>query len=105
MTRPVSIVAVAIGALMLTSAALAMALKPSERMADERPPISLEKIVPRQFGEWHLDDSMVPVSVSADVQARLDEIYSQTLSRTYANAQGQRIMLSIAYGADQSGDG
>ena len=42
MTRPVSIVAVAIGALMLTSAALAMALKPSERMADERPPISLE---------------------------------------------------------------
>ena len=105
MTRPVSIVAVAIGALMLTSAALAMALKPSERMADERPPISLEKIVPRQFGEWHLDDSMVPVSVSADVQARLDEIYSQTLSRTYANDQGQRIMLSIAYGADQSGDG
>ena len=105
MNRSVSLVAVAIGALMMTSAALAVALKPSERMAEELPPISLEKIVPRQFSGWRIDDTIVPVSVSADVQARLDEIYSQTLSRTYANDQGQRIMLSIAYGADQSGDG
>lgn len=105
MNRPVSLVAVAIGALMMTSAALAVALKPSERMAEELPPISLEKIVPRQFSGWRIDDTIVPVSLSADVQARLDEIYSQTLSRTYANDQGQRIMLSIAYGADQSGDG
>ena len=90
---------------MLTSAALAVALKPSERMADELPPIALEKVVPLQFGDWRIDDSIVPVSTSPDVQARLDEIYSQTLARTYANAQGQRIMLSIAYGADQSGDG
>ena len=105
MNRPVSIMAIAIGALMMTSAALAVALMPSERMAEERPPIALEKIVPRQFGDWRIDDTIVPVSVSADVQERLDEIYSQTLSRTYANDQGQRIMLSIAYGADQSGDG
>ena len=105
MTRPISIIAVAIGALMLTSAALAVALKPNERMADELPPIALEKVVPLQFGDWRIDDSIVPVSTSPDVQARLDEIYSQTLARTYANAQGQRIMLSIAYGADQSGDG
>ena len=105
MNRPVSIMAIAIGTLMMTSAALAVALKPSERMAEERPPIALEKIVPRQFGDWRIDDTVIPVSVSADVQERLDEIYSQTLSRTYANDQGQRIMLSIAYGADQSGDG
>ena len=105
MNRPVSIMAIAIGTLMMTSAALAVALKPSERMAEERPPIALEKIVPRQFGDWRIDDTVIPVSVSADVQERLDEIYSQTLSRTYANDQGQRVMLSIAYGADQSGDG
>jgi EpsI family protein len=29
-------------------------------------------------------------------------LYDQTLSRTYVNAQGQRVMLSIAYGGDQS---
>jgi EpsI family protein len=34
----------------------------------------------------------------------LNELYSQTLARTYINAKGQRIMLSIAYGSDQSNE-
>lgn len=34
----------------------------------------------------------------------LDEIYSQTLSKTYVDSTGYRIMLSIAYGGDQSRD-
>jgi EpsI family protein len=32
----------------------------------------------------------------------LDKLYSQTLSRTYINSHGYRIMLSIAYGKNQS---
>jgi EpsI family protein len=32
----------------------------------------------------------------------IEALYDQTLSRTYVNAQGQRVMLSIAYGGDQS---
>ncbi|WP_432382727.1 exosortase-associated protein EpsI, B-type [Duganella sp. P38] len=40
--------------------------------------------------------------VSPEVQAKLDAIYNQTLSRTYVNSHGQRVMLSIAYGGDQS---
>ena len=32
----------------------------------------------------------------------IDLIYAQTLSRTYVNPEGYRIMLSIAYGSDQS---
>jgi EpsI family protein len=47
----------------------------------------------------------VPVDPSPDVQASLNAIYSQLLARTYVNAQGERVMLSIAYGSDQSGDG
>ena len=35
-------------------------------------------------------------------QALLNSIYNQTLSRTYINSLGQRIMLSVAYGGDQS---
>ena len=35
---------------------------------------------------------------------QLDALYDQTLTRTYINSKGQRIMLSIAYGGDQSGD-
>ena len=95
----------AIAVLMVTAAILSVVLKPRERMADELPPLKLAHAIPAEFGEWRIDPSIIPVSASPDVQARLDEIYSQTLARTYTNASGQRVMLSIAYGADQSGDG
>lgn len=105
MNRRYSIAAVAICLLMVASAAMAVALKPHERMAETLPPLSLEKAIPRQFGDWRIDNTIVPITVSPDVQAQLDQLYSQTLSRTYTNSQGHRVMLSIAYGADQSGDG
>lgn len=105
MNRSYSMVAIFIGLLMVSSAVMAVVLKPDERMAEELPPLSLEAAIPEQFGDWRIDPSIVPVDPSPDVEARLDEIYSQTLARTYVNAEGQHIMLSIAYGADQSGDG
>src|SRR5690606_39144111 len=37
-----------------------------------------------------------------ELQAKLDKIYNQTLTRTYVNSRNERIMLSIAYGGDQS---
>ncbi|HSW83928.1 MAG TPA: EpsI family protein, partial [Usitatibacter sp.] len=40
--------------------------------------------------------------LTADVQAKLDRIYSQTVSRTYVNAAGGHMMLTVAYGGDQS---
>jgi EpsI family protein len=61
----------------------------------------LEAIVPKQFGEWRLDPSVIPVSLSPDVQAQLDLIYEQVLARAYLNDRGERMMLSIAYGGDQ----
>lgn len=96
---------VIIAGLMVVAAILSVALKPRVHMADELPPVDLAKAIPASFGEWKIDPNMVPVSASPDVQARLNAIYTQTLARTYANDAGQRIMLSIAYGADQSGDG
>ena len=91
--------------LMISAVILSFVLKPHQRMADQLPPLNLVKSIPQRFSGWNLDKNIVPVSQSADVQAKLDEIYSQTLARTYINVQGQRVMLSIAYGADQSGDG
>lgn len=105
MSRRYFVIATVIGVLMVASAILAVVLKPHERMADELPPIALADAIPKQFGDWHIDNSIVPVDPSPDVEAKLQEIYSQTLARTYANSEGQRVMLSIAYGADQSGDG
>ena len=91
-----------LGLLMVAAAGLTIAATPTVRMADDDPKIDLEKVIPERFGEWQIDASIVPVAVAADVQARLDKIYNQTLSRTYVGADGQRVMLSIAYGGDQS---
>ena len=103
--RRIPLVPVFMALLMVSSAALAVVLKPEQRLAEELPPLSLEEAVPKSFGDWRIDTSIVPIDPSPDVQASLDAIYSQLLARTYINGQGERVMLSIAYGADQSGDG
>ncbi|MDP3282683.1 MAG: EpsI family protein, partial [Nitrosomonas sp.] len=54
------------------------------------------------FGDWKIDESIIPLQVDAETQAMLDKIYNQTLSRTYVNSLGERVMLSVAYGGDQS---
>lgn len=89
------------GAAMLAAAAGAVALKPTIRMADSQP-VNFEQMVPKRFGVWQLDPTIIPVEVDPEIQAKLDNIYSQTLSRTYINDKGQRVMLSIAYGEDQN---
>lgn len=87
---------------MLIASGLAVAMKPTKRIADEGPKLDLETTIPRNFGDWKLDTSIAPVKPSPEVQATLDKIYSQTLSRTYVNDRSERIMLSVAYGGDQS---
>lgn len=89
------------GAIMLAAAAAAVALKPTIRMADSQP-VNFEQMVPKRFGVWQIDPTIIPVEVDPEIQAKLDNIYSQTLSRTYINDKGQRVMLSIAYGEDQN---
>ena len=93
-----------IGLCMFAAAGMALALKPTIKISDAGPAINLETLIPKQFGEWKLDESLVPVQVSPEVQAKLDKIYGQTLSRTYVNVAGRRVMLSIAYGANQGSD-
>ena len=87
---------------MVLSSALGKLLVPTEMIADQQAKFSLEQIIPQAFGDWEVDRSIVPLQVAPDVQARLDKIYGQTLARTYINRDGERIMLSLAYGGDQS---
>lgn len=88
--------------LALITLAGAQAWRPTARLADTRPKIDLETIFPKTFDEWRIDDRMPVQLVSPDTQAMLDRLYNQTLSRTYVNPRGDRIMLSVAYGGDQS---
>jgi hypothetical protein len=56
----------------------------------------------KAFGDWRIDTNMPVSIVSPDVEAQLKSLYAQTVSRTYVGPQGERIMLSVAYGGDQS---
>jgi len=89
-------------AMMAASAYGAYRLEPTIHVSDQLPKMDLETLFPSQFGHWRVDTSMPVVLPSPDVQAALNVIYNQTLSRSYINDKGERIMLSVAYGGDQS---
>lgn len=76
-------------------------LTPRQLLADLEP-VNLEQMVPLQFGEWKALPQHDDVITSPEQEAFIKSIYSQTLSRVYADSQGHRIMLSIAYTRDQS---
>jgi EpsI family protein len=87
---------------MLMTAGLAVAMKPTTKVGDSGARIDLETMIPNQFGDWREDTSISVRIVNPEQQVRLSKIYNQTLSRTYVSRGGEHIMLSIAYGGDQS---
>lgn len=89
---------------MLGAVALADHLRPTEMLTEGQDVPDLNALVPARFGNWSVDDRIVPISVTPDVQAKLDILYSQLVNRTYVDKSGRQIMLSIAYGRNQSGD-
>ncbi len=89
-------------AVMLAGAALAHFAKPTSFLADQLGAPNLETLFPKQFGAWRIEDGFPLILPSPDLQAQLDVIYNQVLSRTYVKATGERVMLSVAYGGDQS---
>ena len=92
-----------LAALMFAASIGAIVAKPSAKLADEQPAISLEAMIPKQFGDWREEQQRFVQVVNPQTQELLDKLYSQILARTYVNAQGYRIMLSLAYGSDQRG--
>lgn len=91
-------------AAMVLAACLAHVLKPTQQLASQLAAIRLIEQVPSSFAGWRLDESTVPVLPDPTLQARLDSVYDQTLARSYVNAGGERVMLTIAYGRDQSSE-
>ena len=94
-----------IAAVMMSAAAAAgQAMVPTKRLAALRGPFKLEDLVPGNFGNWRVDERTVGGIVDPQTAAMLDKLYSQILNRVYLDDAGHRIMLSIAYGADQADD-
>jgi EpsI family protein len=94
--RPIAWLA---GGAMLACALLSHFWRPQPVAA---PPQRLEAMIPASFGEWRIDPSIIPVAPTPDVQSNLDRLYSQIVARTYVNSAGERVMLVVAYGGDQS---
>lgn len=98
-TLRVSLIA---GVLMVSSAGLAKIMTPTERLAKVRPPLVLESAIPAAFGDWIEEKELTAQVINPETADALAKIYTQTLSRNYINRNGERIMLSIAYGEDQT---
>ena len=93
-----------LAALMIAASVAAIVARPGVRVADERPAISLDRMIPAQFGDWRLAPLSRVKVVNPQTQELLDKLYSEVLTRIYINADGYRIMLSLAYGSDQRGE-
>jgi EpsI family protein len=102
MNRKQAIVNGVMLASMLMASGLAVALRPDHKIAEQGPAVDLEAMLPKQFGDWKVDDKVVFQQVSPETTAALNRIYTQLVTRTYVNREGYRIMLSVPYGANQS---
>lgn len=92
-----------VACLLLLTAVLAANSRPTTRMAEMGEAIDLQTLVPKRIGEWVMDEREGIKVVNPQANAAVSAIYQQVLSRHYVNTQnGNVVMLSIAYGADQS---
>jgi EpsI family protein len=96
-------IALVIAALMFTASVGAIVARPEMKSADLGPAISLETMIPKQFGDWREESQRIIQVINPQTQELLDRLYSQVLTRTYVNAGEYRVMLSVAYGSDQRG--
>lgn len=96
------ILALGLGSSMVATSVFATLARPTRHLTDLVGMPDLGADIPTRFAGWQVDVGQPVIMPSPDVQARLDKIYNQVLARTYVDKDGRRVMLSIAYGGDQS---
>lgn len=95
------ITSLVLGGLMLASAGLSKVMTPTVYLSETHQKFQLDSVIPVQFGAWNEEKNLGSSIINPEKEAEVNKIYAQVLSRTYVNAKGERIMLSIAYGTDQ----
>jgi EpsI family protein len=94
------------GVAMLSAATLAVVLVPT-KFDVAGAAVDLDSLVPAELGAWREVRAAVPqvdLTPRREGEARertTDEPYDQTVMRTYARADGARVMLALAYGTRQ----
>lgn len=77
-------------------------LQPDVKMADIYPRPSLASAFPQQFGTWRMEGAAQNMPLAPDVEKQIKTIYTETADRVYVNDRGERMMVTVAYGRDQS---
>jgi EpsI family protein len=99
---PVRRRALVLAAAMVSTAVAAAWLKPGAGSGLSR--LNLDGVFPSRFGDWQVDPESAAFVRAADRRGAQVRLYDQVLERTFVNSAGDRIMLSVAYGVDQSAD-
>ena len=102
MISPARRKALVLAASMGAAAALAALGKPVPHDDASAPALSLDTLFPREFGDWRVDAATEAFVRPAARQGKVYKIYDQVLERSFVNSQGQRIMVSAAFGREQS---
>ncbi len=87
---------------MVLMALVAAMVRPTHLMASDYPAFNLEKAIPKQFEDWSELNLGLNQVINPESNELISKIYTQVLTRAYINKAGQIIMLSIAYGENQS---
>lgn len=93
------------GLLLIVASGLAYTLRPTPIV--EARDVNLEHQIPTSFGEWHevrtglVQVDLAPRGENGEEEASLRWPYDQTLTRVYQRADGQMIMLALAWGSKQ----
>jgi len=91
--------------LMLACLVLSIWLKPTHFWAEKVGEPQFEAVVPKSFGDWVENPYGAQAVVNPQLQEAIRETYTSTLARTYIHKPtGRQVMLSLAYGRDQSRD-
>jgi EpsI family protein len=96
---------IAVGLLLVVASGLAYALRPSP-VVDLRD-VELERQIPTAFGQWRevrtglMQIDLAPRGENGEQEATLVYPYDRTLTRVYQRADGQVVMLALAWGSKQ----
>ena len=96
---------IVLGAMLVGAWGMAYALRPTP-VVDVRD-VDLERQIPDSFGQWRnvrtslLQVDLAPRGEDGQAEASILWPYDQTLARAYQRADGQTIMLALAWGSKQ----
>ena len=92
-----------LGLVTLLASLLAWAATPTKQWSEHSAQVKYATLFPASFGGWRLAPEQANSVVNPQQQETLDAIYDEIVSRVYIDqASGRRVMVSLAYGSNQS---